>query len=82
LIADPISIQIYFNSGLVYGLMKILRVPRDVAAPGARLGDGRSIVRLLGDRSMEILDPKLNKSPPILLFGGVRSCAASTRSPE
>jgi ACR3 family arsenite transporter len=38
LIAIPILIQVYFNSGLAYGLMKFLRVPHDVAAPGALIG--------------------------------------------
>jgi len=38
LIAIPILIQVYFNSGLVYGLMKWLQVPYDVAAPGALIG--------------------------------------------
>ncbi len=38
LIAIPILIQVYFNSSLAYGLMKLLRVPHDVAAPGALIG--------------------------------------------
>jgi ACR3 family arsenite transporter len=38
LIAIPILIQVYFNSGLAYGLMKWVRVPHDVAAPGALIG--------------------------------------------
>jgi ACR3 family arsenite transporter len=38
LIAIPILIQVYFNSGLVYGLMRIARVPYSVAAPGALIG--------------------------------------------
>jgi ACR3 family arsenite transporter len=38
LIAVPILIQVYFNSSLVYGLMKWLRVPHSVAAPGALIG--------------------------------------------
>jgi ACR3 family arsenite transporter len=38
LIAIPILIQVYFNSSLVYGLMKLLRVSHDVAAPGALIG--------------------------------------------
>ena len=38
LIAIPILIQVYFNSSLVYGLMKWSRVPHDVAAPGALIG--------------------------------------------
>jgi len=38
LIAIPLLLQVYFNSGLVYGLMKWLRVPHDVAAPGALIG--------------------------------------------
>jgi ACR3 family arsenite transporter len=38
LIAIPILIQVYFNSGLTYGLMRLLRVPFPVAAPGALIG--------------------------------------------
>jgi ACR3 family arsenite transporter len=38
LIAIPILLQVYFNSGLTYGLMKMLRVPYRVAAPGALIG--------------------------------------------
>ncbi len=38
LIAIPILIQVYFNSGLAYGLMKLFRVPYAVAAPGALIG--------------------------------------------
>jgi ACR3 family arsenite transporter len=38
LIAVPILLQVYFNSALAYGLMKWLRVPHDVAAPGALIG--------------------------------------------
>ena len=38
LIAVPILIQVYFNSGLVYGLMKFFKVPHSIAAPGALIG--------------------------------------------
>jgi ACR3 family arsenite transporter len=38
LIAIPILIQVYFNSALTYTLMRWLRVPHDVAAPGALIG--------------------------------------------
>jgi ACR3 family arsenite transporter len=38
LIAIPILVQVYFNSGLTYGLMRLLRVPYSVAAPGALIG--------------------------------------------
>lgn len=38
LIAVPLLIQVYFNSGLVYGLARWLRVPHGVAAPGALIG--------------------------------------------
>jgi ACR3 family arsenite transporter len=38
LIAVPITIQVYFNSSLAYGLMKWLNVPHNVAAPGALIG--------------------------------------------
>jgi ACR3 family arsenite transporter len=38
LIAIPILIQVYFNSALAYGLMKIFGVSYAVAAPGALIG--------------------------------------------
>lgn len=38
LIAIPILIQVYFNSSLVYGLMKLFKLPHNVAAPGALIG--------------------------------------------
>ncbi len=38
LIAVPILIQVYFNSGLTYGLMRLFRVPHNVASPGALIG--------------------------------------------
>ena len=38
LIAIPIPIQVYLNSSLAYGLMKWLKVPHNVAAPGALIG--------------------------------------------
>jgi arsenite transporter len=38
LIAIPILIQVYFNAGLAYFLMRWLRVPHPIAAPGALIG--------------------------------------------
>ncbi|MEI9961668.1 MAG: ACR3 family arsenite efflux transporter [Limisphaerales bacterium] len=38
LLAVPIVIQVYFNSALAYLLMRKLRVPHNVAAPGALIG--------------------------------------------
>lgn len=38
LIAVPITIQVYFNASLAYGLMKVLKLPYNVAAPGALIG--------------------------------------------
>ncbi len=38
LIAIPILVQVYFNSSLTYGLMRLVRVPHAVAAPGALIG--------------------------------------------
>jgi len=38
LIAVPILLQVYFNSSLAYGLMKLFRVRHNVAAPGALIG--------------------------------------------
>jgi ACR3 family arsenite transporter len=38
LIAVPILIQVYFNSSLAYGLMRLFKVEYNVAAPGALIG--------------------------------------------
>ncbi|HSH09085.1 MAG TPA: ACR3 family arsenite efflux transporter [Oceanipulchritudo sp.] len=38
LIAIPILVQVYFNSSLVYGLMRLFKVPHNVASPGALIG--------------------------------------------
>jgi ACR3 family arsenite transporter len=38
LIAIPILIQVYFNSSLTYGLMRLFKVNYAVAAPGALIG--------------------------------------------
>jgi arsenite transporter len=38
LIAIPLLIQVYFNSSLTYGLMRLFRVRHTVAAPGALIG--------------------------------------------
>ena len=38
LIAIPILLQVYFNSSLAYGLMRLFRVPYAIAAPGALIG--------------------------------------------
>jgi ACR3 family arsenite transporter len=38
LIAVPILIQVYFNAGLAYALMRAFKVPYSVAAPGALIG--------------------------------------------
>ncbi|HEY2015904.1 MAG TPA: ACR3 family arsenite efflux transporter [Bryobacteraceae bacterium] len=38
LIAVPITLQVYFNASLTYGLMKLFKVSHSVAAPGALIG--------------------------------------------
>ncbi len=38
LIAVPILLQVYFNAGLTYGLMRYFRLPHNIAAPGALIG--------------------------------------------
>ena len=38
LIAIPILIQVYFNSSLTYGLMRLFKVPHSIASPGALIG--------------------------------------------
>jgi arsenite transporter len=38
LISIPLVIQVYFNSSLAYGLMKLFKVEYEIAAPGALIG--------------------------------------------
>jgi ACR3 family arsenite transporter len=38
LLAVPILVQVYFNSTLAYLLMRLLRVPHNVASPGSLIG--------------------------------------------
>ncbi|MFZ4774007.1 MAG: ACR3 family arsenite efflux transporter [Terrimicrobiaceae bacterium] len=38
LLAIPILLQVYFNSGLTYGLMRLFKVRHNVATPGALIG--------------------------------------------
>lgn len=38
LIAVPITLQVYFNASLSYGLMRVFKVEHSVAAPGALIG--------------------------------------------
>jgi ACR3 family arsenite transporter len=38
LIAVPITLQVYLNSSLAYGLMRLLKVEHSIAAPGALIG--------------------------------------------
>ena len=38
LIAIPITLQVYLNSSIAYGLMKLLKVEHAIAAPGALIG--------------------------------------------
>jgi ACR3 family arsenite transporter len=38
LIAVPITLQVYLNAGLAYGLMRLFKVEHAVAAPGALIG--------------------------------------------
>jgi len=38
LIAIPILLQVYFNSALAYGLMRLFKVQHSIAAPGALIG--------------------------------------------
>ena len=38
LLTVPILIQVYFNSGLTYGLMRAFHVPHNIATPGSLIG--------------------------------------------
>jgi len=43
LIAIPLIIQVYFNSSLTYGLMRLFKVEYAIAAPGALIGASTSL---------------------------------------
>jgi ACR3 family arsenite transporter len=66
LIAVPILIQVYFNSSLTYGLMRLFRVEYAVAAPGALIGASNffelavaTAIALFGPESAPRLPPSL-----------------------
>jgi ACR3 family arsenite transporter len=56
----PITLQVYFNAGLAYGLMKWLEVEHSVAAPGALIG-ASNFFELAVERRLLCLD--LNPAP-------------------
>ena len=56
LIAIPITIQVYFNSSLAYGLMKWLKLPYNIAAPGALIG-ASNFFELAVAVAITLLDP-------------------------
>ena len=49
LIAIPILLQVYFNSSLAYGLMRLFKVQYAVAAPGALIGASNFLRARRGD---------------------------------
>ncbi len=65
LIAVPILIQVYFNSGLTYLLMRWFKVPHDVASPGALIGASNFF--------------ELAVAMAITLFGPTSGAALATR---
>ena len=67
LIAIPIVIQVYFNSGLVYLLMRAFRVQHNVATPGALIGASNFF--------------ELAVAVAITLFGPTSSAALATVVP-
>jgi len=56
LIAVPILIQVYFNSSLAYGLMRLLKVEFSVAAPGALIG-ASNFFELAGATAIALFGP-------------------------
>ncbi len=64
LIAVPITLQVYFNASLTYGLMKLLKVECSVAAPGALIGASNFF--------------ELAVAPAIALFGPESGAALAT----
>jgi ACR3 family arsenite transporter len=56
LIAVPILIQVYFNSSLAYGLMRLFRIPYAVAAPGALIG-ASNFFELAGATALALYGP-------------------------
>jgi len=56
LIAIPILLQVYFNAGLTYGLMRLVGVPYGVAAPGALIG-ASNFFELAGATAIALYGP-------------------------
>ena len=56
LIAVPITLQVYFNSSLAYGLMRWLKVEYRVAAPG-RADRGQQLLRAGGGHGDRAVRP-------------------------
>ena len=56
LIAIPLLIQVYFNSSLAYGLMKLFKVQHNIAAPGALIG-ASNFFELAGATAITVFGP-------------------------
>ena len=81
----PITLQVYFNAGLAYGLMKWLKVDDTVAAPGALIGASNffehavaTAIALFGPQSGAALATVMRVlvEVPVMLSG----CAACNRT--
>ena len=83
LIAIPITLQVYLNAGLAYGLMKWLKVEHSVAAPGALIGASNffelavaTAIALFGPQSGAALATGVLVEVPVMLS----VCAACNRT--
>ena len=64
LIAVPILIQVYFNSSLTYGLMRLFKVEYSVAAPGALIGASNFFELAVATRLRSSDQSPGRRSPP------------------
>ena len=81
LIAIPILLQVYFNSSLAYGLMRLFNVPYSIAAPGALIG-ASNFFELAVARPLRctVPDPARRWSPSSVCSWKFRLCCPSARS--
>jgi ACR3 family arsenite transporter len=78
LIAVPILIQVYFNSSLTYGLMRVFKVEYAVAAPGALIGASNffelAVATAIGLRPESALATVVGVKIEVLVMLSVCSC--------
>jgi ACR3 family arsenite transporter len=87
LLAVPILIQVYFNAGLTYGLMRLFRVSHNIATPGSLIGASNFFelavavaITLFGPTSPAALATVVGVLVEVpVMLSVCRFCLASTR---